>query len=60
MNKFSFSFTGRQVNAKGYFHHCEKTVVAKNYDEAVLKLYDTHEHISGLRLLGVTPCEEEN
>ena len=43
---FYFEFTGREKNAIGIRSHCHQEVMANTYDEAVLKLYDTHEHIS--------------
>ena len=42
-------FWGRQVAAIGTFHNCTVQVEAKDLEEAKLRLYDTHEHITHLR-----------
>jgi hypothetical protein len=56
---FTFIFTGRQSGAIGECHMCRKTVTAPDIVAAKLKLYDTHEHISDLRLalFDINPLE---
>ena len=46
MPKFRIQFIGRERGAIGIRYATEKTVEAPDADAAVLKLYDTHEHIS--------------
>lgn len=48
--RYTAHFFGRAKGAIGIFHPCTATVEAANLEEAQLKLYDTHEHISGVRL----------
>jgi len=43
---FYFEFIGRLNGAIGITYPQNKEVRAENYEAAVLKLYDTHEHIS--------------
>lgn len=45
MKKYKISFTGREINAIGKFYSYSKTVQADDLDSAVLRLYDTHDHI---------------
>ena len=42
---FHFDFIGREVTAIGIVYPCNKEVCAQTYDEAVNKLYETHDHI---------------
>ena len=46
MNKYRCFFVGRQAGAQGLFGRFVVTVLANSVEEANLKLYDTHEHIS--------------
>ena len=46
MKTYYFEIVGRLVGAIGIVEHHNIEVRANSYDEAVLKLYDTHEHIS--------------
>jgi hypothetical protein len=46
MNTYTFTFFGRQVGAIGSTHHDCVAVQAEDYEEAIRKLYETHEHIS--------------
>ena len=46
MNEYFFDIYAREKGAIGINIHTSVTVKAENYDAAVLKLYDTHEHIS--------------
>ena len=46
MNKYNIRFKGREVGAIGILSWYEVTVEANNEEDAVLKLYDTHEHIT--------------
>lgn len=50
MKKFKLSFRGRQVGAIGIMQGFSVEIEAEDERAAVLKLYDTHEHIMGLRI----------
>ncbi len=50
MNKYHIIFFGRLNGALGICYRCSKTVVANSEDEARLKLYETHEHISDVKV----------
>lgn len=50
VNKYTARFTGRLSGAIGCFHSCTVEIEAENEEAARLKLYDTHDHIQGLRL----------
>ena len=52
--KYLATFTGRQLGAIGIVYPCRVEVEADDPEAARLKLYDTHEHLSGLRL---TPAD---
>lgn len=47
---FRATFTGREVGAIGVMQQFTVEVRGRNSEEATLRLYDTHEHISGLVL----------
>jgi hypothetical protein len=49
MKRYTFRFSGRKLGAIGVRHQCTETVYADSYAEAMLLLYDTHEHISNAR-----------
>lgn len=49
MKRFTFEFIGRQRGALGINSHFVVTVEAETEEDARLKLYDTHEHISVLQ-----------
>ncbi len=44
--KWKATFTGRPVNAKGIFSRFELSISAPTIEQARLKIYDTHEHLS--------------
>lgn len=46
MYTFYFEFLGREKHAIGINSNFNKSVQANSYDEAVIKLYETHEHIT--------------
>ena len=50
MKKYKFEFTGRLIGAIGITYLCTKEVYADSIEQAKLKLYDTHEHISNIVL----------
>ncbi len=52
--KYRLDFYGRKVGAIGIFYQTSVTLEAANEDEARRKIYDTHEHISGLRVTEVS------
>ena len=45
MNKYTIKFNGRLVGAIGIFQDFSVTVSAESQEQAILKLYDTHDHI---------------
>jgi hypothetical protein len=51
---YTFKFLGRTAGAVGILATWTMDVVAPTLEEARLKLYDTHEHISGVVLLATT------
>lgn len=46
MKTFKCYFTGRKVGAIGIFYDFIVTVQAENEEQARLKVYETHEHLS--------------
>lgn len=46
MKIFFFEFMGRELGAIGILYNYCREIKASSYNEAVLKLYETHEHIS--------------
>jgi hypothetical protein len=52
--KYRLEFLGRKVGAIGIFYQISVTLEASTEDEARLKIYDTHEHISGLKVTEVS------
>lgn len=44
MNKYTFSFTGRQSGAIGIFYQIQDTYKAKDVHEALSFLYEDYEH----------------
>jgi hypothetical protein len=46
--KYQLVFYGRKVGAIGIMYWITVTIEASSEDEARIKIYDTHEHISGL------------
>lgn len=55
MKTFECRFTGRQVGAIGIFYKCKVRVEATSEPAAHSKLYDTHEHITGLKIREIKP-----
>lgn len=49
--RFTYRFYGRKVGAIGVMSEHTVTVVAESDDAAFVKLYDTHEHVFGCRLI---------
>ena len=45
MNKYTIKFNGRLVSAIGIFQDFYLTVSAESQDQAIQKLYNTHDHI---------------
>jgi hypothetical protein len=56
--RYLATFVGRQTGAIGIFYRCEQLLDLDTPDReaARMKLYDTHEHIQGLKLTPV-PAE---
>lgn len=52
MQKFVFSFTGRQVRAIGIFYRIRDTYTAANLGQALYKLYTDYEHITDIKIKG--------
>lgn len=50
MKEYHFTFFGKTVGAIGASSSYSKTVESDSLENAILKLYDTHEHISQLRI----------
>ena len=54
MKKFKVSFTGRKSGAIGITYKISETIEASNNakkEDLLLKLYNTYEHISNLKIL---------
>lgn len=45
MKTYKISFFGRLKGAIGISYPCYREIEAESKEEALLKLYDTHEHI---------------
>lgn len=56
MKRFRIQFVGRKVGAIGIVYRHDVTVEAETPEDAVAKLYDTHEHITGLEIAEVPDC----
>ncbi len=50
MQKYQFSFEGKFVGSIRVSYGHNVTVEAENLEKAIQKLYDTHEHISKLKV----------
>lgn len=50
MNKYKFSFIGRQSGAIGIFYPIRETYKAANIDEAMSLLYEDYEHFKELKI----------
>lgn len=57
-HRYTFTFTGKLAGALGITYTHTQTVEAEDIDEARLRLYDTHDHISSLTLVKLEPVEE--
>jgi len=51
MNKYTIKFNGRLVGAIGIFQDFYLTVSAESQDQAILKLYATHDHIRVIEVI---------
>lgn len=56
--KYDISFNGREVGAIGIMYRCYVRVEADDAKAALLKVYDTHEHLSDVSIR-VVPTKEE-
>lgn len=52
MKKFTFNFLGRKNGSIGKRLKFTVTTEAEKFDDALMKLYDTHEHIHVLKVNG--------
>lgn len=50
MKEFKFQFVGKRVGAIGASTYYQQAVESDTLENAILKLYDTHEHISQLKV----------
>ena len=55
MNTYTFDIYARQIGAIGINSHFTVSVQAETYEQAELKLYDTHENIHGKKLISTVP-----
>lgn len=55
MNKYRIVFWGRKRGALGVNSFQCRDVEAPSREEAILKLYETHEHISDVRFVNRLP-----
>lgn len=55
MKTYLARFNGRAKGAIGVFHPCETFIEAETEESARLKLYDTHEHITQLKIDLIRP-----
>lgn len=53
--KYRVTFTGRKVGAIGIFQAFTVEVEANNAKDALMKVYDTHEHIHGAIIKVIPP-----
>ena len=54
MLRYHVTFSGRPIGSLGLSRQCQRTVeIEETYatDAIVMKLYDTHEHVSNVRVL---------
>ena len=51
MNKYTFDIHAREIGAIGIWQNFTVSVVAENQEKAELRLYDTHDHIHGKKLV---------
>lgn len=50
---YHIEFLGRECNAIGIVYFCVRKVRAWTQDDAILKLYETHEHIHDVRVVKI-------
>ena len=50
MKEYKFTFEEKLLGAIGAFQGFSKSVFADDLEKAILKVYDTHEHISKLKV----------
>ncbi len=55
MKRYLLTFTGREVRAIGSFQDFREVIDAPDEAAARLKIYDTHEHISNLKVFEIMP-----
>ena len=48
--KYLLSFTGRKVGAIGVFYPIKLVIDAPDAESAISKAYETHEHMTGLKV----------
>lgn len=60
MKLFLLTFTGREVRAIGAFQDFRVILDAESEEAARLKIYDTHEHLSNLRVVKILPATEND
>lgn len=58
MNRYTLAFNARTIGALGIWSDYQRTVDAPTEDAARLRLYETHEHISGVRVVKVEPLTD--
>lgn len=60
MQKYKLTFLGVKLGAIGKRVKFTITTEAENFENAKLKLYDTHEHIQLLSVNGIKPDQNYN
>jgi ribosomal protein L20A (L18A) len=60
MKKYKFKFTGVKNGSIGKRLNFTKVIESENFEDAKLKLYDTHEHIRILSVNGIKPNKDYN
>ena len=50
---YHIEFYGRECNAIGITYKCRLAVRAWSEEEAIMKLYETHEHIHDARIVEI-------
>ena len=55
MKTYLVNFTGRKAGAIGVMRPCAVKVRAESPNDAHMRIYDTHEHITGVRVDEISP-----